>query len=148
MFLLLHIDSLEPPSLGYTYDTQGMDLETFENLFRESYFNPHHRWSIANEFESLYQGDMAMTEDYNRFIEQAQYYMARNIDAVTLISKFMRRLRQLIADKIDKHWFNTLMDYYAFAQLAEANIESWNIERARARNLRSSKKMTKRGSGG
>ena len=29
-------------TLGYTYDTQDMDWEAFENLIKESYFNAHH----------------------------------------------------------------------------------------------------------
>ena len=63
-------------TLGYTYDTQDMDWGTFENLFREAYFNPHHRRSIADEFESLHQGDLTVTEYYNRFIELSQYCLA------------------------------------------------------------------------
>ena len=58
-------------TLGYTYNTQGMDLDTFENLFRESYFIPCHRRAIADEFESFYQGDMTVAEYYNYFMELA-----------------------------------------------------------------------------
>ena len=76
-----------------------------------------------------------MTENYNRFIELAQYYMAGNVDAPTLISKFMSRLWPPIVDKIVEHWFNTLIDCYASAQLANANIESRNVERAQQATL-------------
>ena len=55
---------------------------------------------------------------------------------------FMNKLRQLIADKIAEHKFNSLMDSYASTQLAEANIKGWNIERAWACNPGSSRKMT------
>ena len=72
----------------------------FENLFWESYFNPHHCRAIADEFESLYQEDMKVIEYYNCLIELAQYCMAGNGDAPTLISKFMSRLRQPVADKL------------------------------------------------
>ena len=41
-------------ALGYTYNTQGTDWMTFENLFRESYFNIDHSGVIANEFELFY----------------------------------------------------------------------------------------------
>ena len=54
----------------------------------------------------------------------------------------MSKLRQSIADKIAEHKFNTLMDCYASAQLANANIESRNVERALAHDLESSRKMT------
>ena len=79
---------------------------------------------IADELKYLYQGDMTVIEYYNRFMELAKYYMVGNVDASALILKFMSRLWQSIA----KHMFNTLMDYYASAQLAEANIESRNVE--------------------
>ena len=49
-------------TLGYTYDTQGITWEIFESLFREAYFNPHHRRAITDEFEALYQGDMMVKE--------------------------------------------------------------------------------------
>ena len=52
-------------TLSYTYDTQGMTWEIFENLFRKAYFNPHHCWTIADEFEALYQRDMTVIEYYN-----------------------------------------------------------------------------------
>ena len=117
-------------TLGYSYDTQGMNWEMFENFFRESYFNPHRRWSIADKFESRYQGNMTVTEYYNWFMKLAQYCMARNVDAPTLISKFMSRLRSPIADKITEHQFNILMDCYASMQLVEANIKSKNVERS------------------
>ena len=71
-----------------------------------------------------------------------------NVDAPTLISKFMSRLWQLITDKIVEHMFNTLMDYYALSQLVEANIEGMNADCARARNPESSRKMTQWGLGG
>ena len=79
-------------TLSYTYDTQGMTWETFENLFREAYFKPHHRWAIADEFKALHQGDMTVTEYYNRFMELSQYCLTGNADSSTLISKFMSRL--------------------------------------------------------
>ena len=53
-------------TLGYTYNTQGMDWETFENLFRDPYFNPHHRWVIVDEFEFLFKGDMMVGVFVNR----------------------------------------------------------------------------------
>ena len=89
-----------------------------------------------------------VTKYYNRFIELAQYCMAGNILLPTLISKFISRLWLLIANKIIEHQFNTLMDCYASAQLAEANIESKNVEGAQARNPESSRNMTQRGSSG
>ena len=55
------------------------------------------------------------------------------------------RLRQPIANKIVEHRFTSLMDYYASTQLAEANIEARNVERAQARNTGSSRKMTQGG---
>ena len=87
-------------TLGYTYNTQGMDWETFENLFRESYFNAHHHWAIIDDFEFLYQDDMTVTEYYNRFMDLAYYCMAGNVNTLALILKFMSRLWRLIADKI------------------------------------------------
>ena len=83
-----------------------------------------------------------MTAYYNQFMELAQYYMVGNVDTPILISRFMNRLRQPIVDKIAEHRFTTLMDCYASTQLAEANIEARNAERAQARNLGSSIKMT------
>ena len=71
-----------------------------------------------------------------------------NANSPALISKFMSRLRPVISDKIVEHRFNTLMDCYASVQLAEANIESRNVERACARNPRNNRKMTQRGSSG
>ena len=68
--------------------------------------------------------------------------MVGNVDMSVFISKFMNRLWQLIADKIVEHRFTTLMDYYASVQLVEANIEARNVERAQARNLGSSRKVT------
>ena len=50
-----------------------MDYETFERLFREAYFNSYHRRATTDEFEDLYQGDMTVTEYYNRLMELAQY---------------------------------------------------------------------------
>ena len=107
----------------------------FENLFGESYLNAHHHWASADDFEFLYQGDMTVTKYYNRFMELAQYCMTGNINARTLILKFMSKLQQLIADKITENRFNILMDCYASAQLPEANIKDRNVEHARARNL-------------
>ena len=65
-----------------------------------------------------------------------------NTDSLTLISKFMSRLQQAILDNITEHRFNTLMDCYAFVQLAGANNESRNTERSRARNPGNNRKMT------
>ena len=73
-----------------------------------------------------------MTEYYNQFIELAQYCMARNVDTSVFISRFINRLPQPIADKIVEHRFSTLIDCYASAQLAEANIEVRNSEHAQA----------------
>ena len=95
-----------------------------------------------DEFDALYQRDMTVTEYYNRFMELAKYCMARNVDTPVLISRFMNRLWQPIADKIMEHRFTTLMDYYASAQLAEANIKARNAKRAHAHNPKSSRKMT------
>ena len=71
-----------------------------------------------------------MTEYYNRFMELAQYCMARNVAMPVLISRFTNRLRQPIAYKIVNHQFTTLMDCYISAQLAKVNIEARNAERA------------------
>ena len=98
-------------TLSYTIGTEEMTWDVFENLFREVYFNPHHRRAIADKFEALYQRDMTVTEYHNRFMELAQYCMAGNVDTPVLISRFMNRLRQPIADKIVEHRFTTLMDY-------------------------------------
>ena len=54
-----------------------------------------------------------MTKYYNYFIELAQYCMVGNVDALALTSKFMSRLRKVVANKITEHQFNTLIDYYA-----------------------------------
>ena len=86
-----------------------------------------------------------MTEYYNRFMELAQYCMAGNVDTPVLISRFMNSLRQPITDKIAEHRFTTLMDCYASAQLAEANIEAKTADCAQARSTGSSRKMTQRG---
>ena len=56
-------------TLSYTYDTQGMTWEIFENLFRKAYINLHHCRAIADKFEALHQRDMTMTKYYNRFME-------------------------------------------------------------------------------
>ena len=81
-------------------------------------------------------------------MELSQYCLTGNADSPALILKFMSRLRPAISDKIAEHRFNTLMDCYASAQLAEANIKSRNAERARARNPENNRKMTQRGSSG
>ena len=81
-------------------------------MFREAYFNLHHRHAIINEFKALYQGDMTVTEYYNQFIELSQYYLMRNENSPSLISKFMSRLQPAISDKIVEHRF-TLMNCYA-----------------------------------
>ena len=81
-------------------------------------------------------------------MELSQYFLTENADSPALISKFMSKLRPAILDKIAEHRFNTLMDYYAFTQLVEANIKSRNAEHARPRNPGNNRKMTQRGSSG
>ena len=56
---------------------------------------------------------MTVAEYYNSFMELVQYCMAGNVDALTLISKFISRFRQPITNKISEHMFNTVMDCYA-----------------------------------
>ena len=58
-------------TLDYTYNSKGIDWETFDNFFRESYFNVHHRQAIANEFEFLHQRDMIVIKCYKHFMELA-----------------------------------------------------------------------------
>ena len=119
-----------------------MSWSVFENLFWEAYFNPHHQRTIAVQFEALYHRDMTVTEYYNWFMELAKYCMTRNVDTPVLILRFTNRLRQPIVDKIVKHRFTTLMDYYASTQLVEANVEAKNAKYALARNPGNNKKMT------
>ena len=71
--------------------------------------------------------------------------MSSNVDTPVFISRFENRLQQSITGKIVEHRFITLIDCYASAQLADANIEVKNAERAQARNLGSSRKMTQPG---
>ena len=48
---------------------------------------------FTDEFEFLYYSDITVTEYYNCFTELAQYCMEGNVDAPTLISNFMIKLR-------------------------------------------------------
>ena len=82
---------------------------------------------FTDEFEFLYYSDITVTEYYNCFTELAQYCMEGNVDAPTLISNFMIKLRQSIVNKIAEHRFNSSIDCYDSVQLTEANIECRNV---------------------
>ena len=75
-------------------------MYVFERLFTKTYFYADHHQSIVDEFESLYQGSMTVTDFYNRFIELAQYARAGFGDAPALIAKFRKWLRPAIFDKL------------------------------------------------
>ena len=79
-------------TIRYTHDVRTMTWDVFERLFKENYFNANHRQAIAEEYETLYQGFMTVTECYNRFMELAQYARAGAGYASTLIAKFKKRL--------------------------------------------------------
>ena len=100
-----------------------MDRYSYKRLFKETYLNADHHIVIINEFEDLHQGDMTMTEYYNKFIKLAHYSRAEAIDTPSLFYKFVKGLRQHIVDKIVEHRISSLVDCYAFAQLVEFNIK-------------------------
>ena len=47
-----------------------------------------------------------------------------------LISKFKKRLRSTIFDKLVGHHFTSLVDYYAATQQAEASLDMRSVEHA------------------
>ena len=58
-------------TIRYTHDLRTMAWDGFERLFKENYFNADHRQAIVEEYETLHQGSMTMTEYYNWFMELA-----------------------------------------------------------------------------
>ena len=50
-----------------------MTWDVFERFFKANSFNADHRQAIVEEYETLHQGSMTVTEYYNRFMELAQY---------------------------------------------------------------------------
>ena len=77
-----------------------MTRDMFERLFNNNYFNVDHRLLIVDKFEGLYQGSMTVTYYYSRFMKLAQHARAGAGDAPALISKFRKRLRPAIFDKL------------------------------------------------
>ena len=121
--------------------------DVFERLFKKNYFNVDHRQSVIDEFESLYQGSMTVTNFY--IMELTQYAWARARDTPTLIVKFRKWLQPAIFDKLVGHRFTSLVDCYAVAQQAEASLEMRNVECNRACPLSGGdkRKMTHKGGG-
>ena len=48
-----------------------MTWDVFERLFKANSFNADHRQAIVEEYETLHQGSMTVTEYYNWFMELA-----------------------------------------------------------------------------
>lgn len=57
----------------------------------------------------------------------------------------MKRLQQTIVDKLTKHRFNSLLDYYTLAHLVEANIKAKSQVHARAQNRAPARRSYTRG---
>ena len=60
-------------TIGYNFDIHTMTWDAFERLLKDNYFNVDHRQAIVDDFESLHQGAMTVTDYYNRFMDLAKY---------------------------------------------------------------------------
>lgn len=66
---------------------------------------------------------MTVIEYYNWFMELSQYSRVKGDDVIFFIARFMAHLRPGIKDKISTHRFDSLVDCFVLALLAENSVE-------------------------
>ncbi|XP_059635553.1 uncharacterized protein LOC132277728 [Cornus florida] len=79
-------------SVTNQYKIEEMSWDTFKELFYEKYFFAPKRWKLKDQFISLIQGNMLVTEYENKFTSFSRFTPEMVSNEVDKVRKFVSRL--------------------------------------------------------